>query len=468
VPIFTDQRPLNTNAATDIGGDSSCKVATGGAGNWVAVWESSDDLEGTIGSDLDILVSRSSDNGINWTTPVPLNSDALTDNDPLNGSSDFQATVISDGQGHWLAVWVKSEVISIEPYHIIDYDIFFARSTDNGASWTAAAPLNTDALSDNDPPLDDFSPNVITDGQGHWLAAWTKYDYNGSQEDYDIFFARSTDSGATWTAPAPLNTNANTDTGDDTRYIVARGVELATDRQGHWIAVWESAENLGGSAGIDTDLFVARSTDNGATWSPPATLNTNAASDHFGVDPNNGGAYDMQPSVATDGHGNWIAAWASNTDLGGTGLDSDILVARSFNNGETWTAPVPLNTNAYSDVAYDGEMSGTAVGGASLATDGQGVWLAIWPSAGDSAHPTGYDYDILMAHSTDSGATWSDPVSLNSNAETDVERDEQPELATDGMGHWIALWTNSGPTDGDIMLATSEELAAAQDWELYQ
>ena len=56
--------------------------------------------------------------------------------------------------------------------------------------------------------------------------------------------------------------------------------------------------------------------------------------------------------VTTDGLGTWVAVWQSGDSLGGTigWRDWDILVARSTDDGATWTAPVPLNTNAASDV----------------------------------------------------------------------------------------------------------------------
>ena len=68
---------------------------------------------------------------------------------------------------------------------------------------------------------------------------------------------------------------------------------------------------------------------------------------------NNGGD-DVEPRVTTDGGGNWVAVWASNDSLGGTiGGDRDIFVARSADNGATWTAPAALNTNAAVDVQFD-------------------------------------------------------------------------------------------------------------------
>lgn len=55
------------------------QVITDGAGNWLAVWHSQDSLGGSIGTDQDILISRSTDNGVNWSAPVALNSNAASD-----------------------------------------------------------------------------------------------------------------------------------------------------------------------------------------------------------------------------------------------------------------------------------------------------------------------------------------------------------------------------------------------------
>ena len=49
------------------------------AGNWVTVWASHADLGETIGTDWDILFSRSTDGGQTWTDAVPLHADAYMD-----------------------------------------------------------------------------------------------------------------------------------------------------------------------------------------------------------------------------------------------------------------------------------------------------------------------------------------------------------------------------------------------------
>jgi hypothetical protein len=58
----------------------------------------------------------------------------------------------------------------------------------------------------------------------------------------------------------------------------------------------------------------------GALVTDPEALNVNAASD-VGAD--------EEPQFTTDASGNWVVAWRSSDDLGGTiGTDNDLLVAR--------------------------------------------------------------------------------------------------------------------------------------------
>jgi len=112
---------LNTNAANDAGSDIAPQVTTDGGGNWVAVWYSNENLGGTIGTDYDILVSRSTDNGATWTAPNPLNSNAASD-----VGNDAHPQVTTDGGGNWLAVWHSQD--SLGGTIGTDPDILVSRS----------------------------------------------------------------------------------------------------------------------------------------------------------------------------------------------------------------------------------------------------------------------------------------------------------------------------------------------------
>jgi hypothetical protein len=201
---WTTVQPLNTNAGTDSGNDRSPQVTTDGAGVWVAVWESGDTLGGTIGTDTDILASRSTNNGATWTTVQPLNTNAVTDS-----GADYSPQLTTDGAGNWVAVWYSEE--NLGGTIGTDRDILVSRSTDNGATWTAPAALNTNAGTDSSY---DTSPQVTTDGGGNWVAVWDSNDSLGFTigTDYDILFSRSE---FNWNEDADGDGISNIDEGDD-------------------------------------------------------------------------------------------------------------------------------------------------------------------------------------------------------------------------------------------------------------
>ncbi|MEE9294186.1 MAG: thrombospondin type 3 repeat-containing protein [Phycisphaerae bacterium] len=424
--------PLNTNASTDSGNDLSPWIATDGADNWLVSWSSFNVLPpvspilGTS-TDLDILVARSSDDGVTWTGPADLNNNAESDN-----GRDFWPALASDEAGHWVAVWTANEDLDGIG---TDDDIFVARSSDNGATWTDPVPLNTNAAFDTG---DDRVPGIATDGAGNWVAVWSSFDDLAGTigTDTDMLVSRSTDNGATWTNPAPLNNDA----ASDERF--EGNVALTTDARGTWMAVWNGSR---GSAGTDNDIFFSRSFNNGVNWTDVMPLNTNAASDS---------GTDALPAVSTDSAGNWVVIWESNEDLDGIGTDNDILVARSNNNGMTWTDPVPLNNNAGSDTGTDG-------GRAHLTTDGRGHWVAAWASRED-LFGIGTDSDILVARSTDNGMSWTDPVPLNTDAATDAEDDRLfGKISTDKSGNWVAVWqVGAFFAESDIRVARSTDNGA--------
>jgi len=426
---WTDPIAIGTTASTDSRVDMDPNIETDGKGNWVAVWRSSDDLGGSIGTDDDILVSHSTDNGASWSEPMPLNTNAATDS-----GFDNRPQVASDGIGNWVAVWHSTENLSGGIG--TDLDLFVSRSSDIGQTWTDPVPLNTTAAGDTS---HDFDPEIKTDGVGVWVAVWyNTLDPGPTGDDADLLVARSIDNGGTWSAPALLNTTGTLDAGSD--FLP----EIDTDGLGIWVVVWYSNDNLAGAAGVDHDIFYSRSENHGLSWSSVSTLNSNAAIDTLD---------DTQPQLATDRMGNWIAVWYSATNLDRGVLDSDILFARSTDNGEAWSDPAYLNTNALTDVGSDIIPQ--------IVTDGNGAWLVSWQSSDTLDDTIGNDDDILFAESTDIGVNWSDPSPLNTDAATDSGNDWLPQIAADGLGNWVAVWASSNSHGGtlgddfDILTASS-------------
>ncbi|UCE58562.1 MAG: thrombospondin type 3 repeat-containing protein [Phycisphaerales bacterium] len=468
---ITDPAIINSNACEDFGGDGSSSIATDRAGNWVVAWVSTDWLHETVDTDRDIFVSHSSDGGHTWAALQVLNSDAFSD----GHTSDTYVDLATDRLGTWIAVWEDNlsagpeirvarsvdtgatwtpeqslpfdhdRFFDCESPRVAtdgkgtwiatyaaedfrdgvggDYDILISRSIDDGVTWLWSKPLNPDT--DSNDSLEEI-PVIATDRRFTWIIAWVSEDTIGGTlgEDPDILAMRTTDGGWTWDGPFPLNTTASSDNSWDSC------PHLATDGAQTWIAVWGSTLNdLGEDIGDDLDILMSRSTNKGATWSAPAILNANAASDS---------AQDYPSDIGVDDWGNWVVTWQSVVTPPGTPGDiPGALVALSSDGGLTWTYPVPLDTTATSDA---GAVS------PSIETDGTGNWIATFGSRLTPCEVPNDDSDILYTRfmAPDCNSNWIlDDQELDTDHDSVIDDcDNCPELwnglqedtDTDGIG----------------------------------
>jgi len=261
-----------------------------------------------------------------------------------------------------------------------------------GQTWMWPAPLNANAQGDSG---SDEGPRLVRGTEGTIIATWRSRASEG--DPTTAVFARSTDYGRSWSVPAILTPTSEVGEFD-----------LATDGMGNWMVVWRTSDDLAGEIGTDSDIVFATSADDGIVWSKAAPVDNTASIDHFLLR-----SEDSAPRVAADGSGNWMVIWHGYKPLfqpehlngGGT----DVVFATSSSFGETWTDPAHVNNAGSTDQPTDVEHA------LSLLSLGSGKWLAFW----DSTNTFGGQYlgrNTFATRSMDNGTVWTDPVAVNSDA----------------------------------------------------
>jgi hypothetical protein len=309
---------------------SGPSIASDGAGRWLVVWQTDDSLGGTVGADDDLFYVFSSDGGVTWSVPAALNTDAATDETAAPRSDDGEVKVASNRTGTWIASWRRLHGAGGAS------DVMVSRLVDGG-SWSAPAKIDDDAVVA-------ATPHLAANGAGTWNVAWFRSGDAAVPDDDPIETSRSIDDGLTWSAPETV--------------MMGRAFppHVATNGAGLWLV------------GANTDAGraqFARSVDDGATWTGP----------HFLVadDPGAGfvyGAVDAKDVrlVHAAGNDSWVAMWLADGPKR-FGSIAHVVFAESFDGGDTWSAPVAVNTDAAKAQAnrYDT--------GVEVASDGQGTWL---------------------------------------------------------------------------------------------
>ncbi len=389
--------------------DRRFDIAGDGNGNWIAVWDSTETLDGESGNDTDVFYSRTLDDGVTWTEPEPLNTTAYTDSNGLSGADQY-ARIATSGDGTWIATWQSSN-------GCFSYlNIVISRSFNNGTSWEEPTVISGCSYSQSHYP-----PAIATDGAESWVVVWAKPNSIQGSSDVDIFYARSLQNGQSWSPPRVLNSDAGYDYYDDTRPdIVSLGI-------GEWLVAWTSLDYFGQEIGFDTDIHYSIS--EGFNWSQLNTLNDNPGSGHD----------DFDVRLAVEDDHKWVAVWSSDDPLGGTiGADLDILTSSSID-GVDWTPSAPVNPNAATDVGDDSAPA--------LATDGTGRRVVAWNSTDPLNDEIGDDLDVVLSRSDDAGSSWSEIRSFDyAKTDEDHHDDRQPGVAMDAAGRTVVGWHSRAAT----------------------
>jgi hypothetical protein len=229
-------------------------------------------------------------------------------------------------------------------------------------------------------------PQAQTDARGTIHLTYTK----GDPAAADVYYARSTDGGDTFSPPVRVNREP----GGAVVVGTVRGPQMAVGRDGRvhvaWMGSGKAAKVATGAAAADgtkaagrhTPMWYARTTDDGRAFEPERDL----VGAHPGLD---GGG-----SVAADRDGNVYVAWHAPAEPGGGEADRRVWIARSRDDGKTF-AP---------EVAADPTAAGVcACCGMKVAAGDGGAVYVVYRSATEAVHR-----DVHMVASADHGRTFAD------------------------------------------------------------
>jgi hypothetical protein len=250
--------------------------------------------------------------------------------------------------------------------------VFFRRSTDGGATFSATTDVQLNT--------DVIGLMMAVDASGINLLWYTSPDINTDR--VSVFFSRSTNGGESFSAPKNLSTLLG---------IQSELLQLLLDSQGNIAVVWSDTMNPG--------LFFTRSVDAGATFS--------AAIKIFAV---TGDVIGLDAVAGTQGQ--LYVFWSNEI-----GADCSILFSRATN-GVTFSAAANVSAG-----------TGTCNTNPESVVDSHGNLDVAW-IAGNN---------VDFSRSVNQGATFSAPTNVSGGIQVFSTSDEK--IAVDPSGNISVVWT---------------------------
>jgi len=338
-----------------------------------------------------ILVNRSTDGGLTWSSPTQVNTieqSIQTDKpsitaDPTNPNFVY-------------ATW--AEFNNSSSINGNNARTMFARSTDGGQTWQPAQDIHDASGTDFN-----WGHQVVVLPDGTVIDAFTEGSYNGSHQAA-VTLLRSNDHGQTWSVPihAPVeeplvDQNSNPPNATVTDPDTGQGVEahpmfasVAVDRaSGALYAVWIDGRF---SNFQYNSIALSMSTDGGFTWSTPVQVNQTPNT----VPPLDRQAWNPTVAVAADGTVA-VSYYDFRNNTAARGALTDYWLAFEHPSA---TAPAtnPANWSEVrlTDTSFNLEQAATRFNG--------DFWLG--------------DYDGLAAAGNDFAAVWAMPDGSSTGKES--------------------------------------------------
>ena len=165
-------------------------------------------------------------------------------------------------------------------------------------------------------------------------------------------------------------------------------VALGPDNQIY--IVWVDCRN-DPTCETNTDIYFARSTDGGQSFDPAVLVGDDET------------FFANAPKIAADNSGNIYVVWHDNR----TGNSWDVYLSKSEDGGGSFLPSVRVNNHVSSAYQYEPD----------LAVDSSGNIYVSWNRYYYDADLEQWDYDVVMAKSTNGGATFGTHVKVNDGSD---------------------------------------------------
>ncbi|MDO9262000.1 MAG: sialidase family protein [Flavobacteriaceae bacterium] len=261
------------------------------------------------------------DGGLTWETQK-LQSDLGVFGDPC---------IVADNQGNFYYLHLSDpDKIGWKSPNILD-QIVVQKSVDGGKNWSSGTGIGK-----NSPKQQDKEWAVINPLNNEIYVTWTEFDKYGSKNTSDksrILFSKSVDGGNSFSDPINLSQLEGNCMDDD---LTTEGAVPSVGVNGEIYVAWS----------FNQQIYFDKSVDNGQNWLAEDVIITSQNGGWKTEIPGIGRSNGM-PVTAVD-HSNSKhrgTIYVNWTDVRNGINNTDVFIAKSKNNGKTWSKPKKVNTD---------------------------------------------------------------------------------------------------------------------------